>query len=220
MFDGRMRSGSDSSLMMKMSKSPTSPTVHHSPLMPPGVAHGANGHHGHHGRDSPTTLAAGAQFRHTTGGSSKSNPRTWPKKKSKNSTGHTEKEKQRRANIVASCNSFRALVPSIKEADKATVFRVSVEYVQFLKSKLPHDTLAQYDQEFHELMSMSQLEHEGSRLSLDPSSGGNSPLGSRPGMWWRAGWAGLSDFSSKFNSQSHDLSLSLETHCLCCFRPM
>ena len=175
MFDGRMRSGSDSNLMMKMKKSPTSPGMHHSPLMPPGAAHS-------HGRNSPTAMAAGAQFRHTPTGNSKSNPRTWPKKKSKNSSGHTEKEKQRRANIVASCNSFRTLVPTIKEADKATVFRVSVEYMQFIKSKLPREALARYDQEFQELMSMSQLEHDGSRLSLDASSGANSPLNSRPGV--------------------------------------
>lgn len=166
-----MRSGSDSSLLNKMGKVDSSAGMHHSPLM-----------HPNHGRNSPAAMAAGAQFRHAAGGN-KSNPRTWPKKKSKNSSGHTEKEKQRRANIVASCNSFRTLVPATKDADKATVFRIAVEYVQFLKSRIPADALANYDQEFADVMSMHQIEHDGAQLSLDASSGAASPRGSRPGAY-------------------------------------
>eukprot|EP00049_Salpingoeca_infusionum_P008738 m.143905 g.143905 ORF g.143905 m.143905 type:complete len:500 (+) comp14109_c0_seq1:419-1918(+) len=79
--------------------------------------------------------------------------RTWlQKKKPKNSLGHTEKEKKRRADIVDSCNRFRQIVPSIKDADKAKAFRTSVEYMKFLQSKFSAEDLAKFDQEFEQLI--------------------------------------------------------------------
>lgn len=144
----------------------------HSPLMPPSSADRAS---------AATQAVAGGQFRHTSmSPSNKSNPRTWPKKKAKNTLGHTEKEKQRRANIVASCNSFRALVPTTQEADKATVFRISVEYLQFLKSKIPMDLQERYDAEFLDVLSMRQSDPDSLRQSFD-ASGGSSRESSRPG---------------------------------------
>lgn len=65
----------------------------------------------------PTTPASGRQPR-------KGNP-----------LGHTAKEKMRRASIVNSCNAFRPLLPlaNSADADKATIFRLSVEYLAFLR---------------------------------------------------------------------------------------
>eukprot|EP00043_Microstomoeca_roanoka_P015795 m.158538 g.158538 ORF g.158538 m.158538 type:complete len:810 (-) comp16334_c4_seq3:369-2798(-) len=96
------------------------------------------------------------------------------KKKVKAVMPHTEKEKLRRANIVASCNNFRLLVPTIKEADKAAVFRTAVEYMTFIKSRIPQDALARLDQEFVEMLSVRQLESESALLNLDSPS--HSPL--------------------------------------------
>ena len=61
----------------------------------------------------------------------------WKKQKKGNAMGHTAKEKLRRGSIVNSCNCFRTLVPFVKDADKATVFRTSVEFMAFLRQRIP-----------------------------------------------------------------------------------
>eukprot|EP00730_Choanoeca_flexa_P002383 TRINITY_DN11029_c0_g1_i4.p1 TRINITY_DN11029_c0_g1~~TRINITY_DN11029_c0_g1_i4.p1 ORF type:complete len:193 (+),score=39.11 TRINITY_DN11029_c0_g1_i4:626-1204(+) len=125
----------------------------------------------------------------------------WNKKKGKNSLGHTEKEKQRRlsftqtqkhshlymhvtpasfifrADIVNSCNNFRGLIPVFRDADKATVFRTSVDYLNFLRSKFTAEQLQQLDSEFVERTNMRQLESDSARLNIDSPI--DSPADSR-----------------------------------------
>ncbi|EDQ87040.1 uncharacterized protein MONBRDRAFT_27791 [Monosiga brevicollis MX1] len=113
----------------------------------------------------------------TSASSQNSSQNKWPRKRTKNTPGHTEKEKQRRANIVNSCNLFRNLVPVNRDADKATVFRTAVEYLSFLRTQLPADHLAQYDAQFADHMQMKQLESDSARLNIDSPL--DSPIGSR-----------------------------------------
>eukprot|EP00042_Codosiga_hollandica_P037969 m.304678 g.304678 ORF g.304678 m.304678 type:complete len:144 (-) comp55273_c1_seq12:250-681(-) len=78
----------------------------------------------------PTTRAASD----AEGATSRGRPAGKRAKKT-NSIGHTQKEKLRRANIVHSCDDFREIVPNVRDADKATVFRVAVKYVAYLRSQ-------------------------------------------------------------------------------------
>eukprot|EP00912_Choanoflagellata_sp_UC4_P001847 UC4_evm1s1188 len=102
-----------------------------------------------------------------------------PNKKSKkvNTLGHTEKEKLRRASIVNSCNCFRDLVPTVREADKATVFRIAVEYMSFLRNMVrsmlseyfsPSD-LAEADLKFEKLLKVNSLDNKKSKLKFETS---------------------------------------------------
>eukprot|EP00730_Choanoeca_flexa_P002382 TRINITY_DN11029_c0_g1_i2.p1 TRINITY_DN11029_c0_g1~~TRINITY_DN11029_c0_g1_i2.p1 ORF type:complete len:577 (+),score=121.74 TRINITY_DN11029_c0_g1_i2:162-1892(+) len=123
------------------------------------------------GQQSPLTAAKSTSSRSGSGRSK------WNKKKGKNSLGHTEKEKQRRADIVNSCNNFRGLIPVFRDADKATVFRTSVDYLNFLRSKFTAEQLQQLDSEFVERTNMRQLESDSARLNIDSPI--DSPADSR-----------------------------------------
>lgn len=94
----------------------------------------------------------------------------WPKMKGKkqNALGHTAKEKMRRASIVNSCNSFRTLVPmeSIRDADKATVFRISVEYLAYLRVKIPKEDLAALDVKFAQQQEDRYSDQSAAQLDL------------------------------------------------------
>lgn len=82
---------------------------------------------------------------------------------------HTAKEKLRRASIVTSCNKFRLLVPSVKDADKATVFRTSVEFLAFLRTHLSADELNKLDREFADTLSLRlQKDSQLARLDAQP----------------------------------------------------
>eukprot|EP00045_Choanoeca_perplexa_P008009 m.73276 g.73276 ORF g.73276 m.73276 type:complete len:549 (+) comp14321_c0_seq2:140-1786(+) len=118
----------------------------------------------------------------STGRSSTRGASKWNKKKSKNSLGHTEKEKQRRADIVSSCNNFRLLIPVHKDADKATIFRTAVDYTAFLRSRFTSEQLQQVDSEFIEQTNMRQLESDSARLNIDSpiDSPSDSRHSSRP----------------------------------------
>ena len=72
------------------------------------------------------------------------------KQKKPNPLGHTAKEKMRRASIVNSCNAFRTLIPlpQMRDADKATIFRLSVEYLAFLRTRISDADLQRFDEDF------------------------------------------------------------------------
>eukprot|EP00047_Mylnosiga_fluctuans_P004023 m.232302 g.232302 ORF g.232302 m.232302 type:complete len:467 (-) comp12338_c0_seq1:224-1624(-) len=70
------------------------------------------------------------------------------RKKRTNGVGHTMKEKLRRASIVSSCNSFRQLVPDAGDDDKANVFKKTVDYLTFLRSRIPEQQLAEIDADY------------------------------------------------------------------------
>eukprot|EP00053_Salpingoeca_punica_P019955 m.205112 g.205112 ORF g.205112 m.205112 type:complete len:114 (-) comp17754_c5_seq4:160-501(-) len=76
--------------------------------------------------------------------------------KKKPSMGHTAKEKLRRANIVHSCNAFRDLVPCVRDKDKAACFRISVEYVKFLRNRMPREMLQELDREFENIQANAE----------------------------------------------------------------
>lgn len=98
----------------------------------------------------------------------------WPKQahhtksKKPNPLGHTAKEKMRRASIVNSCNAFRTLLPivSAKDVDKATVFRLSVEYLAFLRTQIPSDRLQELDQKFAATEETRLNEQTAARLDV------------------------------------------------------
>lgn len=93
----------------------------------------------------------------------------WKKQKKLNAMGHTAKEKLRRASIVTSCNSFRNLVPNVKDADKATVFRTSVEFLAFLRTRISGAQLNTLDREFADILSLRlQQDTQSSRLEALP----------------------------------------------------
>eukprot|EP00051_Salpingoeca_urceolata_P001164 m.39020 g.39020 ORF g.39020 m.39020 type:complete len:531 (-) comp11228_c0_seq2:253-1845(-) len=94
---------------------------------------------------------------------------SWPKKAQRKGSnlGHTAKEKMRRASIALSCNSLRSLVPSCKDADKATVFRTSAEYIAFLRKNIPPQQLHAWDQKFVDNLEIKNLEEHSAGLKLD-----------------------------------------------------
>jgi hypothetical protein len=91
------------------------------------------------------------------------------------------KEKMRRASIVASCNAFRDIVPSINDADKATVFKIAVDYLSFLRGQLSPEQLEEVDRKFLDVLALQELEEQGQSLSLGGESRPDSPMSGRRG---------------------------------------
>jgi len=69
-------------------------------------------------------------------------------------------------------------VPGVRDTDKANVFRLSVDYMGFLRSQFEAEDLAALDARFCEQVSMKQLSDQSAGLTLD---GMDSEHGSRPG---------------------------------------
>lgn len=73
------------------------------------------------------------------------------------------------------------LVPGVKDTDKANVFRLSVDYMAFLRSQFKDEDLAALDQKFCEQVQIKHLSDQSASLSITPVEAGTaSASNSRP----------------------------------------
>ena len=97
------------------------------------------------GDSSPLSLGFGTS---PGGGSSPTNGRSPKVKKDAPRNAHNKKERQRRQDISSAADDFSKIVPTLATADKATVFKRTVEYVNFLQSSITKDSLAELNRVF------------------------------------------------------------------------